>query len=71
MSAVILPMVIPGTYLKARGSASDVQKMSDITEGGENHGEAASKKLDNWNVYKCRIKMYAGLTEPFHAILPR
>jgi len=29
MSAVIVPMVIPGTYLKARGSASEVQKVSD------------------------------------------
>ncbi len=29
MSAVILPMVIPGTYLKVRGSALDVQKVSD------------------------------------------
>lgn len=29
MSAVILPLVIPGTYRKARGSASDGQKMSD------------------------------------------
>lgn len=29
MSAVILPLVIPGTYRKARGSASEGQKVSD------------------------------------------
>jgi hypothetical protein len=29
MSSVILPMVIPGPSLKARGSASEVQKVSD------------------------------------------
>jgi hypothetical protein len=29
MSAVILPLVIPGTYRNARGSASDGQKVSD------------------------------------------